>query len=155
MQPVHLAYRLARVLRDLYWRVARPDVYGVKAIVRRGDAVLLIRHSYTRSDQWMLPGGGGGREESIADTAIREVREEAGCAIRDVVEVGRLLRSAKGARNHLAFVAALTDDDPVADGREIVAARFFPLDALPETTSPLTRRMIAHWQSGAEAIAEW
>jgi len=39
--------------------------------------VLLVRHSYG-AENWELPGGAAERDESVLETAIREVREETG-----------------------------------------------------------------------------
>lgn len=44
-----MAFRLLHRIRGVYWRIAKPTTYGVKAlIVHPVDAgrVLLVRHSY-------------------------------------------------------------------------------------------------------------
>jgi 8-oxo-dGTP pyrophosphatase MutT (NUDIX family) len=91
----------------------------------------------------MLPGGGLRRGEAPEAAAVRELREETGCALHGArcfaVEVVPLL----GARNHIHLVAGMTDDEPRPDGREIVAAAFFAPDALPPTTAAAARTRIA------------
>jgi len=61
---------------------------GVGVVVFNGDAVLLIRRGKPpREGQWSLPGGRQRLGERIAETARREVREEAGID----VDVGPLI----------------------------------------------------------------
>ena len=52
-------------------------VPSVVAIVRDNDGRVLMIHK-TDNDRWALPGGGHEPGESIADTVIREVKEETG-----------------------------------------------------------------------------
>lgn len=60
---------------------ARPIV-GVGVIVWADDRVLLIRRGQPpRQGQWSLPGGAQQLGETVAETARREVREEAGIEI--------------------------------------------------------------------------
>ncbi|MBO0609350.1 NUDIX hydrolase [Myceligenerans salitolerans] len=52
-------------------------VPSVVAIVRDDDGRVLMIHK-TDNDRWALPGGGHEPGESIADTVVREVKEETG-----------------------------------------------------------------------------
>ena len=90
----------------------------------------------------MLPGGGIGAHENAEQAAVREVAEETGCSIRDARQFAVETVRTSGARNHIHLVAAVTSDAPAPDGREIVAAAFFPIDALPEATAAPARRRI-------------
>ena len=78
MQLRRLAYRAAYVLLRVYWWAARPQLKGVKCVLRdRRGHVLLVRHSYGPK-AWDLPGGIRRRDEPPADTARREMAEELG-----------------------------------------------------------------------------
>ena len=59
---------------------ARRQRVAAKALVRRGDSVLLTRNSVRspRPGTWTLPGGGVDHGEAPADAAVREVAEETG-----------------------------------------------------------------------------
>lgn len=157
------ALRLAWHARNLWHLVARPLTMGVRAIIldESGDEsqesgsrrVLLIRHSYVGG--WHFPGGGVGKGESLVEAMRREVREEVGLSVdSDPQPFAVYARFRHGASDHVAvFVAREWSGTPVADGVEIVEARFFPLDRLPDDVSPATRRRLAEFL-GREPVAE-
>ncbi len=149
IRPIHIAYRIAQRLRMLWWRVARPDVYGAKVVVLGPErSVLLIRHSYVSSDQWMLPGGGVRRGEDAAVAAAREVREETGIALTAIRLHGAFLDTARGARNHISLFIGEGVGEPRCDGREIVAAMWHPIDALPGGIASASLRRIVEVRDG-------
>lgn len=147
--PLRLAWRA----RNAWHRVARPLTMGVRAIVLDGDSVLLIRHSYVPG--WHLPGGGVDKGETLVEAMKREVREEVGLHIECKAQpLGMYARFRSGASDHVAlFVADSWRGVPRADGFEILEAAFFPLDRLPEETTPATRRRLAEYR-GLEPLAE-
>ena len=52
------------------------------ALVFRGDQILMVNHVKAGAyDFWVAPGGGVEGAESIADSAVREVKEESGLDI--------------------------------------------------------------------------
>lgn len=56
----------------------------VRAIVKQGDTLLLVRHNNPRTgkpyDTWVLPGGGIDEGEMLLDAMTREMTEETGIA---------------------------------------------------------------------------
>ncbi|HEV7368258.1 NUDIX hydrolase [Arenibaculum sp.] len=128
----------------------RPWV-GVGVVVRRQGRVLLVRRGRPpRLGQWGLPGGAQHLGETVAEAAVREVREETGL---DVVPAGvvtvvdGITRDAEGAVLYhytLVEVAAdAPDGEPVA-GDDVDAVRW----ATPEEAASLvewgeTLRVIA------------
>ncbi|MEO6152021.1 MAG: NUDIX domain-containing protein [Croceibacterium sp.] len=149
--PLHRRlYRLADWGRRQWWRVRMPRRSSVN-IMAIDDAgrVLLVRHSYGRP-LWLLPGGGIGRGEDPAHAAIREFREELGCAITDLQPLETSEEAVSGSidRQHV-FVARLAGT-PVPDMREVVAAEVFDPAALPADTGRLSVRRIARWQASQQ-----
>ncbi|MEU5546791.1 NUDIX domain-containing protein [Streptomyces sioyaensis] len=59
---------------------ANSVVPSVTAVVRDEDGRLLLIHK-TDNDLWALPGGGHDVGESIAETVVREVKEETGFTV--------------------------------------------------------------------------
>lgn len=162
------AIRLAHLLRIAWQRLVRPVTLGTRMIVLRqpdtsttenapgaAPAVLLVQHSYVPG--WHLPGGGVHRREPLPAAAIREVAEETGLTITGPVRLlGIYARFCHGASDHVAtYCTEHWQGTLHADGLEIRAAAFFPLDAMPEGTTPATRRRIAEYRGLTEIAELW
>jgi ADP-ribose pyrophosphatase YjhB (NUDIX family) len=139
------ALRIERVLADLTgYPTAKVDV---RALVRRDGRVLLVRE---RSDErWSLPGGWADVGATPTENAVREVAEEAGCA----VTVRRLLAVWDRGRHNrptatdtvykLFFACDHVRGEP-APGPETLAAGWFdPADLPPLSTGRVTAAQIA------------
>ena len=94
-----------------------------------GD-LLLLRQSYGTAS-WVLPGGGIGRNEDAAQAALREFAEEARCELRDLAFLCLSDEPFYRGRTRMHVFTGKVDGQPRPDGREIVAAQFFPLRDLP------------------------
>lgn len=148
-----LAYALAHGLRLCWWKVARPTLLGCRVLAfDPAGRVLLVRHSYGKR-HWMLPGGGVARRESPIMAAQRELREETGCTLLDPCSIALLNEALHGARNRVHVIGGTTADQPLCDGREVVAAAFFAPDELPGDLSPRLRAGLAEWISTYRRIS--
>lgn len=138
-------------------RFTRGMTLGVRALVHDRDRVLLVRHSYLPG--WYLPGGGVEPGETMADAVAREVREEGGVALDGPGHLfGIYLNRGLSRRDHVALYvcrdwSALPD--PVIPNREILEARFFPRDALPDGATPSTAQRLAEVFDGAAPADDW
>ncbi|WP_428961873.1 NAD(+) diphosphatase [Micromonospora fluostatini] len=116
----------------------------VAAVTRPGTAgavadLLLVRHAYGPTRVWALVAGYVEVGESLEAAVRREVAEEVGLDVGEPVYFGSQPWAMSGPGVTLAgFTAPVTDPaaEPVVDGRELVEARWFPLDALPEALPP-------------------
>ena len=109
---------------------------GCRALVfDPAEHLLLVRHSYGPAE-WTLPGGGIARGEDACAAARREVREETGCRLAEACGLGLAADAAAMGLHEVELVAGWTSDPAVPDGREIMAAAFFALDALPAPMAP-------------------
>jgi ADP-ribose pyrophosphatase YjhB (NUDIX family) len=142
---LRVAYRAGYLALRPWWFVARPHTRGMKAVVRRGDDVLLLRHTYARRDQWDMPGGFLRPGEDPAVALERELREELGVAARRIALIADVPSRVERRRERL-FVFAVD----VAPGvqltpseAEIAALCWAPHDALPPGTNTFSRRMVA------------
>jgi 8-oxo-dGTP pyrophosphatase MutT (NUDIX family) len=145
---------LNRTLR-LYWRIAKPRTFGVRALVLGPDGrVLLVKHTYDR--YWYLPGGGVRRGESPEAALARETREEIGIAALAVERrLGTYLNTREGKRDTVHVFVARAGAIGKRQRLEIAAAEWFALDALPDGVSPATRRRIEEFLGTRPVEPRW
>jgi ADP-ribose pyrophosphatase YjhB (NUDIX family) len=106
------------------------------------DHVLLLRHVFHPIAPWDLPGGWLERDESPAECALRELREETGLQAR-LGPVVRLARERTPSHLGITYMGRLNGSmlEPVLSG-EILEARWFAPEALPLKIRPATRQAI-------------
>lgn len=129
-------WRCRNIWRRVYYRPSE----GCAVIIRNeAGHILLVRHTYADSNQWMLPAGQMKRDETPIGAAQREIDEEVGCKLSAV----RLLefedKEFWGRRHTTYIVAAESNTPPEPDLREIEEAAFFPLSDLPESLNDPAR----------------
>jgi ADP-ribose pyrophosphatase YjhB (NUDIX family) len=139
-----LRARIVARLGGLINSVRRPVTLGVRAIVRDAEGrVLLVRHTYVPG--WYLPGGAVDRGESVGDALKRELLEEANIQMMGPPRLLAIYFNPRGGSDHVALfeVTRFEQTSPRIADHEILEARFFPVDALPEGTTPSTRARLA------------
>ncbi len=148
--------KIARVA----WRITRPRTLGVRAVLLDEDErVALVRHTYV--DQWYLPGGGVKKGESTEAALHRELEEEVAVTDATIERVLGVYHSRReGKDDHIVIyvarvLSAAGNNMRRADLMEIEQAEWFPLDQLPTSTSPATRRRIAEYRAGLSGAGEW
>ncbi|MBN9451922.1 MAG: NUDIX domain-containing protein [Bosea sp.] len=156
-RPRTLAQRLLTRLLHVYFRFARGMTFGVRAVVlnERGE-VFLIRHTYVPG--WHFPGGGVEVGETAELSLDRELSEEAGIVPTErPILHGLFFNRRISRRDHVAvYVLRRFRVEYVKQpDREIAEAGFFPLDGLPEGTTPATRRRLAEITSGQPPATDW
>ncbi|TIP81391.1 MAG: NUDIX domain-containing protein [Mesorhizobium sp.] len=145
-------------LFHLYFVLRRPMTLGVRGLIHdhTSNSVFLIRHTYVPG--WQLPGGGVELGETMIEALARELSEEGNIALT----APPLLKSMHfnrrtSRRDHvgLYLVEQFNQAAPKLPDREVAAAGFFPLDRLPEGTTPATLRRIDEIFGGAAASPYW
>ena len=152
-----LLHRLLGKAARIMWRVTKPRTIGVRAVLLDpAGRVALVRHTYL--DGWYLPGGGVKKGEGIADALHRELAEEG--AVTDAT-VNRVLgvyhNRREGKDDHVIVYVARAESDALrgADALEVAEVGWFAVDALPEGTTPATRRRIEEFRAGATGGGSW
>jgi ADP-ribose pyrophosphatase YjhB (NUDIX family) len=149
-------------MRQGPWKRLRDRMFhlwlGVRGVVydEATNSVFLIRHTYVPG--WQFPGGGVERGETMLESLGRELSEEGNIELRSTPILKSLhYNRRQSPRDHVALylVTDFAQTAPKKPDIEIAEAGFFPLDALPEETSPATRRRIAELFKGEPASPEW
>ncbi|OWK31349.1 RNA pyrophosphohydrolase [Sphingomonas dokdonensis] len=151
-------YRIAGRAMRLYWKIAKPRTFGVRALlIDPAGRVALVRHHYVAG--WYLPGGGVDKGESAEAAIRRELHEEVGLAQVAVERVQGVFHNRGEGKDDHVIVFACAVEDPaslvIADPREIAEISWFAADALPDGATPATRRRIAEHLAGAQGWGEW
>ena len=144
-----LLARLWRLGKPVQWRflwlMHAKFICGITGVIRDEDGrVLLLRHRlWPEHRQWGFPTGYANKGERHEDTIIREVREETGLTVKP----GRLLmiRSGYKYRIEVYYEATLTGGlaGLTLDSREILDARLFSPDELPDSMPDNHRELAA------------
>ena len=127
---------LAEVWKLLYgrrpgrilWRMHHKFVIGTSGVVLDDQGrVLLLRHVFWRTGSWGLPSGDAKREE----TGLQ-------------IEIFALWRVASGykLRIEASYLAKVTGGSLMLDSREVIEARFFPVNQLPSGLLDAHRELI-------------
>lgn len=117
---------------------------GITGVIRAEDGqVLLLRHRLWPTErQWGFPTGYAKKGEKHEDTIVREVREETGLTVK----VGRLLKVNSGYKLRIEIFYEATLIGGLAglalDGKEVIEAKLFAPDALPDETSEAHKELV-------------
>ncbi|HEY6761979.1 MAG TPA: NUDIX hydrolase [Baekduia sp.] len=149
-RTLRLAYRAGYLTLRPWWFVTRPRTTGLKVVVRCGDRVLLVRHTYARRHHWDLPGGFVKAGEDLEVAMRRELGEELDVAPTSAFKIAEVPSRNDFKREVLhVFAAEVRPGCTVSpSAAEIARVVWAPHDDLPIDTTPFVRRMVArsYWE---------
>jgi ADP-ribose pyrophosphatase YjhB (NUDIX family) len=151
-----LHFRAGQLLVNTVNLIRPRTTLGVRLVALDADGrVFLVRHSYLPG--YHLPGGGVPPGETCRDAVAREAREEGGLVLDEPpVVFGIYLNRPLAERDHVVlFVARGARAAERPRGIEILEARFFEADHLPEGTTPATRARLAEVLHGVAPSDDW
>jgi len=148
--------RLVRLGQQAAGLVLRAKTIGVRGMALDDrNRVFLVRHTY--SPGFCLPGGGVEPRETALRSLERELDEEGGLVTTGPARlVGFYYNPRHSPRDHVVFyVVPARQARPRPPDWEIAECGFFPLDALPEDTTPATRAHIQEALGLAPPSLHW
>ena len=124
----------------LYWRIFKPQTTGVKVFIKYKNKVLFVQHSYGLKS-WTLPGGGVKKNESLEETAKREVKEEVGIKLNKITNKGSFIYNEEGKQDTVfVFLAEVENDFVKIDNLEIQDFSWEDIDSLTLSQSPIAKK---------------
>ena len=116
---------------SLIFRIV-PQKDRVRVIVYRDDGdILLVKNRFSRQ-KWALPGGGVKHNESYEQAAVRETLEEIGLKIHNLRYLGKANSHESYAKFLVRVFAAHASNCDIKCNFEIMEARWFNINYLPE-----------------------
>lgn len=129
---LRVLHRLPYFLASIYWKIAKPRTLGVRVIVSHKKQILLVQHTYL--PDYYFPGGGVKLHESLQEAAKREVKEETGIAIKQLIFLGVYQYFNEGKQDVVAVFCAKPvnyETKLVRETREIRDVNWYMESALP------------------------
>jgi 8-oxo-dGTP pyrophosphatase MutT (NUDIX family) len=145
-QSMRLLPRVLYGVNGLRCRITRPITVGVRLILEKGQAVVLVKHTYQYG--WYLPGGGVKRGETLEGAARREAAEELGAKLGELYLLGAYTSFYEGKSDHVIVFSCNDFTLTGETDREIARCEFFRFDELPEDVSPGSLRRIQEYVGG-------
>lgn len=128
-------------IKDWILALLKIRTVGVRALVLKGDSVLLVKHTY--QPLWYTVGGAVERGESPLQAIVRELREEVGALLDKAPKLSSVYYSRNQNRDdYVIFYLVNSYQFEESNSPEILDKQWFPLHQLPEDVSPATQRRI-------------
>ena len=137
-------YQMVMPLVKLYWRIFKPESYGVKVLIihpNDKNKVLLVRHSYGNTTLWNIPGGGYNPNKEVVEIAARrEVFEELGVVIINLQLLGTYQTSGEGKKDIVTmFKATIENIEDIVPNPEILEIEWAPAETMSDRGNEIAR----------------
>ncbi|MCH7231993.1 NUDIX hydrolase [Glycomyces sp. L485] len=132
----------------LWWRIRKPETFGVKALLIHPDGsgrFLAVRHSYADTRRWALPGGGFEPSRETPESAVsREICEELGLKVPSsrFVVLDTVVTTLEGKRDTLTILTATAATAVLSLSPELAEARWIG-DLAELGDAPVSRWLLA------------
>ena len=126
--------------------------FGAGMAILSGGKILLTRREDFHA--WCLPGGLVEEGESLAQTALREAKEETGLEVCIERLVG-IYSSPERSQHEIIFAGHPVGGEVNPDPHEVAGAGWFGLDDLPDPIVPWQRQQILDALAGIGGSAAW
>ncbi len=120
------------------YKYPRPAVTADCIVITRekNPQILLIeRGGEPFKGCWAFPGGFLNMDETTEQCAIRELYEETGLSVMDIMQIGaysKVDRDPRGRTITVAYISVIEKAELVAGNDDAAQAKWFPLSSLPK-----------------------
>ncbi len=137
-----LTYKAASFL----WKIVKPKSFGARAMLIKGDEVLLVKHTYQTS--WYFPGGGLKTGETYEEAIRRELKEELNAEVYKLELFGVFNSTYEGKNDSITiFLCKAFELSHKKPNSEISEFKYFKLNDLPHDISPGTIKRINEYKN--------
>lgn len=131
--------RIIRFFRPVYWPLVKvyfvfisPETQGVRIVLTYQGEILFVKNSYGL--KYNFPGGGIGRYENPEQGIRREVKEELGIDLGNILYVDSIVPALEYEyrKNTISiFTAELPDKNVYINSLEVEDVQWFTLSSIP------------------------
>ncbi|MBY0501104.1 MAG: NUDIX domain-containing protein [Alphaproteobacteria bacterium] len=147
---IKLCYELKNFILSLFSR----KTIGVRALVVQEGQILLVKHTYTPG--WHHPGGGIEGGETGLQAVKRELKEEVGINLLENPQILGFYYNILNRRDDYIIVYVCTSfKRKNVKSREILEAKWFPLESLPPDITLGTKNRIAEYLGESSLSDKW
>lgn len=143
-----------RLLKNSIYSLISKRTIGARILQIKDNKILLVKHTYQPG--WYTIGGTVEPGESQLETVIRELKEETGITLLNSPKLFSVYYSNIEKRDD--YISLYIGGDFTQEknfSEEILEKAWFPLDNLPEETTPATKRRIAEYLGTAAISDKW
>lgn len=144
-----------KLLKNFIYFLAAKKTVGARILQIKDNQILLVKHTYQKG--WYTIGGTVERGESQLEAVQRELKEEVGIVLKNSPKLFSVYYS--NFEKHDDYIALYVGDgDYIQEENhcdEILDKQWFPLNNLPEDTTPATKRRISEYLGKIEISDRW
>ncbi len=140
---VKIFYIIAFRILTVYWFIFRPKTKGVKCVLENQGKILFIKNTYSEKNLWNLPGGGIKKNETLEEAIKREIKEETGIKISNLINIGNYLNNRNYKRDTVYCYHSKTEEENILINKnEILEARWFQKEEIPKNLTQSTKDIL-------------
>lgn len=146
--------RFYHLIKVTILALLRKRTIGARVLLIKDDQVLLVKHTYQPG--WYTIGGEVDLNETPRVAIERELLEEVGVTLSKPPILFAVYYSYYEKHdNYVIFYIAQEHTQTSVHSSEILESRWFPMEQLPDDTTPATRRRIEEYLGKRTITEQW
>jgi ADP-ribose pyrophosphatase YjhB (NUDIX family) len=153
-RKIEFFYQLFWKIKSIVLSLLISKTVGARALVIKGDEILLVKHSYQSG--WYTIGGAVERGESPLKAIVRELAEEVGIkAISSIKLMGIYLNNFEKRDDYVALYIVQNFEMDEVQCKEISDKKWFNIAQLSSEATPATLRRVEEYRGLREQSDKW